>query len=36
MGLNLQFLAEISEDELPRRRDLFVGLPERNLNPRTS
>lgn len=36
MGLNLQFLAEISEDELPRRRALFVGLPERNLNPRTS
>jgi hypothetical protein len=35
LGINLQFLAEISEDELPRRRTLFVGIPERNPNSRT-
>ena len=29
LGLDLQFLAEISDDELPRRRALFVGIPER-------
>jgi hypothetical protein len=29
LGLNLQFLAEISDDELPRRRTLVVGTPER-------
>ena len=29
VGLNLQFLAEISDDELPRRRTLVVGMPER-------
>jgi hypothetical protein len=29
LGLNLQLLAEISEDELPRRRTLVVGTPER-------
>jgi len=29
VGLNLQFLAEISDDELPRRRTLVVGTPER-------
>jgi hypothetical protein len=29
LGLNLQFLAEISDDELPRRRTLVVGIPER-------
>jgi len=28
-GLNLQFLAEISDDELPRRRTLVVGMPDR-------
>lgn len=28
-GLNLQFLAEVSDDELPRRRTLVVGMPER-------
>jgi len=26
-GLNLQFLAEIADDELPRRRTLVVGIP---------
>jgi hypothetical protein len=36
LGLHLHFLAEISEDELPRRRTLFVGIPERNANSRTS
>jgi hypothetical protein len=36
LGLNLHFLAEISDDELPRRRTLFVGIPERNANSRTS
>jgi hypothetical protein len=29
LGLDLQFLAEISDDELPRRRTLVVGMPER-------
>jgi hypothetical protein len=29
LGLNLQFLAEMSDDELPRRRTLVVGTPER-------
>jgi len=27
LGLSLQYLAEISDDELPRRRTLVVGLP---------
>ncbi|MGA2353212.1 MAG: hypothetical protein ABSG02_01875 [Terriglobales bacterium] len=31
-GLNLQFLAEISEDELPRRRTVVVGMPEKSSN----
>ena len=29
LGLNLEFLAEISDEELPRRRTLVVGTPER-------
>jgi len=29
LGINLQFLAEISDEELPRRRTLVIGLPER-------
>lgn len=29
LDLSLQYLAEISDDELPRRRTLVVGLPER-------
>jgi hypothetical protein len=29
LGLNLQFLGEISDDELPRRRTVVVGMPER-------
>jgi len=29
LGLNLQFLAEVSDRELPRRRTLVVGMPER-------
>jgi hypothetical protein len=28
LRLDLQFLAEVSDDELPRRRSLVVGLPE--------
>lgn len=28
MGLDLNFLADLSEDELPRRRTLVVGMPE--------
>jgi len=28
LSLNLQFLAEIDDDELPRRRTLVVGMPE--------
>jgi hypothetical protein len=30
LGLDLQFLAEISEEELPRRRTVVVGMPESN------
>ncbi len=30
LGLNLQFVGEISDDELPRRRTLVVGIPERS------
>ena len=29
LGLNLKFLAEISDDEMPRRRTLVVVVPER-------
>ena len=29
LGLNLRFVAEISDDELPRRRTLVAGMPER-------
>jgi hypothetical protein len=29
LGLELNFLAEISDGELPRRRSLVVGMPER-------
>lgn len=32
LGLDLQFLAEISDEELPRRRSVFVGMPERGPN----
>jgi hypothetical protein len=28
LGLNLQFVAEIPDEELPRRRTVVVGLPE--------
>jgi hypothetical protein len=28
LGLNLQFVAEITDDELPRRRTLVVGRPD--------
>jgi hypothetical protein len=31
-GLNLQFVAEIPDEELPRRRTVVVGMPE----PKTS
>jgi hypothetical protein len=29
LGLDLQFVGEVSEEELPRRRTLVVGIPER-------
>jgi len=29
VGIDLQFQAEISDEELPRRRTLVVGMPER-------
>ncbi len=32
LGLNLQFAGEISDDELPRRRTLVIGMPERTGN----
>ncbi len=35
LGLNLQFLDEISDDELPRRRTVVVGMPERTGGPPT-
>jgi hypothetical protein len=28
LGLNLQFIAEIPDEELPRRRAVVVGMPE--------
>ena len=28
LGIDLEFVAEISEEELPRRRAVVVGLPE--------
>ena len=28
LGLDLQFIAEIPEEELPRRRTVVVGMPE--------
>jgi len=28
LGLNLQFVAEITDEELPRRRTVVVGTPE--------
>lgn len=35
-GIELQFLAEISDAELPRRRTLVVGVPEVRQTPATS
>jgi hypothetical protein len=32
LGLGLQFVGEISDDELPRRRTLVIGMPERTGN----
>jgi hypothetical protein len=32
LGLNLQFVGEISDNELPRRRTLVIGIPERTGN----
>jgi hypothetical protein len=34
LGISLQFLAEISEEELPRRRTLVIGMPERTGGPK--
>jgi len=31
LGLNLQFVEEISDDELPRRRALVIGIPDRKV-----
>ncbi|MGA8492437.1 MAG: hypothetical protein WB711_18565 [Terriglobales bacterium] len=28
LGLNLQFVAEIPDEELPRRRTVVIGMPE--------
>jgi hypothetical protein len=28
LGLDLQFIGEVADDELPRRRALFVGIPD--------
>ena len=30
LGLDLQFVAEIPDEELPRRRTVVVGMPESN------
>src|SRR5437899_2897504 len=35
LNLNLQFLGQISDDELPRRRTVVVGMPERTGGPPT-
>jgi hypothetical protein len=32
LGLDLQFVGEIADDEMPRRRTLVVGLPDRTGN----
>ncbi len=31
LDIDLQFVAEISDNELPRRRALVVGIPEQNV-----
>jgi len=31
LGLNLQFVEEISDDELPRRRAWVIGIPDRKV-----
>jgi hypothetical protein len=31
LGIELQFVAEISENELPRRRALVVGIPDQKV-----
>jgi hypothetical protein len=36
LGLNLEFLVEISDNELPQRRTLVVGIPERTGGIRSS
>lgn len=28
LGLDVEFIAEVGDEELPRRRALFVGIPE--------
>ena len=28
LGLDVQFIAEVPDDQLPRRRALFVGIPD--------
>ena len=33
LGIELQFVAEISDNELPRRRALVVGIPDRSVGP---
>jgi hypothetical protein len=33
MGLDLQFVAEIPDEELPRRRTVVVGMPESKTTP---
>jgi len=35
LGLNLQFLAEISDEELPRRRSLVIGIPGATGTPKS-
>ncbi|MGA7630870.1 MAG: hypothetical protein WCB11_08880 [Terriglobales bacterium] len=35
-GLDLQFQAEVSEEELPRRRTVVVGMPESQTGGRNS
>jgi hypothetical protein len=31
LGLHLEFIAQISDDDLPRRKTLFVGIPTNNI-----
>jgi hypothetical protein len=35
LGIDLNFLAELSDEDLPRRRTVVIGAPERTVGPST-